>query len=330
MTRTPIRALALTLAIALLSCTTSSEPTAANTSAALHEEDAGPDASSGSSGPTPISSCAELQAMENDLDGDYLLTQDIDCAGFDAGDGKGFRPVGTDGAEFTGSLDGREHLITNLRIDRGGDNRVGLFGRARAATIQLVGLVNPSITGRDDVGGLIGWQRWGIVKQVFVRGGSVSGRQRVGGLLGHMHHSIADNAYAQTDLVCSKWDNKHNGGNGHWNRHCGLFAGTATHGTLEDTYAAVNGAHHYGHVGGSAPRTYHASFFDCDVNGGCGSPHAEGRPTATMQSQPFFEGEGWDFLGVWAFAAPNTIRVFAVGARVWFVRSLRCQLRRGR
>jgi hypothetical protein len=47
---------------------------------------------------TEIQTCAQLQAMENDLSGDYRLAQDVDCLNFDPdADGKGFRPVGVGG-----------------------------------------------------------------------------------------------------------------------------------------------------------------------------------------------------------------------------------------
>ena len=43
---------------------------------------------------TPITNCTELQNICNDLTGDYYLAKDINCSGFDYGDGKGFMPIG--------------------------------------------------------------------------------------------------------------------------------------------------------------------------------------------------------------------------------------------
>ena len=41
--------------------------------------------------PIEIDTCAELQDIELDLTASYILTDDIDCSSFDAGDSGGFR-----------------------------------------------------------------------------------------------------------------------------------------------------------------------------------------------------------------------------------------------
>ena len=60
--------------------------------------------------PIPISSCEDLQNMQNDLSADYYLTNNIDCSDtINWNDGDGFRPIST----FTGSLDGQNYKIIN-------------------------------------------------------------------------------------------------------------------------------------------------------------------------------------------------------------------------
>jgi hypothetical protein len=56
---------------------------------------------------TPITNCTELQNIHNNLAGDYYLANDIDCSGFDYGDGKEFMPIGNWSSKFTGTFDGR-------------------------------------------------------------------------------------------------------------------------------------------------------------------------------------------------------------------------------
>jgi hypothetical protein len=73
---------------------------------------------------TPITTCAELQNIRNNLAGDYYLANDIDCSGFDYGDGKGFMPIGTEGTKFTGTFDGKGHKITHLYINRPSTNAI--------------------------------------------------------------------------------------------------------------------------------------------------------------------------------------------------------------
>jgi hypothetical protein len=48
-----------------------------------------------------ISSCEELQEINNNLSGNYYLANDFDCAGFDFGDGGGFMPLGNADNPFT-------------------------------------------------------------------------------------------------------------------------------------------------------------------------------------------------------------------------------------
>ena len=57
----------------------------------------------------------DLQAMQDDLTGSYILMNDIDASatsGWNAG--AGFAPVGTSANPFTGTFDGDEHTITDL------------------------------------------------------------------------------------------------------------------------------------------------------------------------------------------------------------------------
>jgi hypothetical protein len=57
--------------------------------------------------------------LVGELSGDYRVAGDIDCAGFDAGDGGGFRPIGVGGSLYTpfeGHFDGAGHVIHNLTI----------------------------------------------------------------------------------------------------------------------------------------------------------------------------------------------------------------------
>jgi len=76
-----------------------------------------------------ITTCAELQAMNEDLSEFYALANDIDCTGFDPEEnGKGFIPVGTSGDPFTGGFFGNGYTISNLTINRPDEYYVGLFG----------------------------------------------------------------------------------------------------------------------------------------------------------------------------------------------------------
>ncbi|MCA9578242.1 MAG: hypothetical protein KC668_22570, partial [Myxococcales bacterium] len=243
--------------------------------------------------------------METRLDRHYALVGDVDCAGFDSGDGRGFLPIG-DGGDFRGELDGRGHVVRGLRIARASQSRVGLFERTRDAVVRDLGLVAPQVEGKDEVGGLIGNQRDGLVERVFVRDGVVTGREQVGALVGRMQHATVRDSYAQADLICTKWDDFGGGGQSRWNRKCGHLVGDTSHGNVVTSYAAVNAAPHYGLAGGAGPRVHDAAFYDCSIVGGCSAPHPEARVTALLQDQAYLEAQTWEFETTWGTRGPGT------------------------
>jgi hypothetical protein len=101
-----------------------------------------------------IDTCAELQAMELDLCGTYKLVADVDCSSFDAGDGGGFRPIGTQVPwdPFMGQLDGDGHVVTGLTINRPNDVFVGLFSSLTDADVRNIGFEASSINAHSIVG----------------------------------------------------------------------------------------------------------------------------------------------------------------------------------
>ena len=63
---------------------------------------------------------------------------------------RGFTPVGTNTSNFTGRFDGLGHTITNLNINRGTTDYVGLFGYiGSGGAVSNVGLVGGSIRGQQ-------------------------------------------------------------------------------------------------------------------------------------------------------------------------------------
>lgn len=75
----------------------------------------------------PISTAEDLKAIANDLDGDYILTNDIDISG------ENWTPIGTREEPFNGTLDGDGHTISGLTIEEelymeNEEYYIGLFG----------------------------------------------------------------------------------------------------------------------------------------------------------------------------------------------------------
>lgn len=132
--------------------------------------------------PIEIDDWRDLAAMQANPDAGYVLTSDLTAAspgyaavaGPAANDGNGFRPVGTADAPFTGTFDGRGHVIADVAVERAAGQGVGLFGTVgREGVVRNVALANANVDGGDavvrGVGGLVGVNR-GTVRNVSVLG----------------------------------------------------------------------------------------------------------------------------------------------------------------
>ncbi len=112
--------------------------------------------------------------------------------------GEGWQPIGDSSNAFTGQFEGNGHTISNLTINRGVTNYIGLFGSTgNGAEITNVGLLNVNITGNFSVGGLVGGNGGSITNSHAtgdVFGGFFFGGG-VGGLVGRNDGSIT-NSYA--------------------------------------------------------------------------------------------------------------------------------------
>jgi len=149
--------------------------------------------------PIPITTCLQLQAMNDDLTASYVLMNDIDCSEtVNWNGGAGFVPIGTGAPAFTGTFDGQHHAIAGLYINRPSTWGTGLFGyTGRAAAIANVDLVDANITGFYCVGGLVGENLASITHSHT--SGRVSGSEHyVGGLVGGNNGPITDSSAAGT------------------------------------------------------------------------------------------------------------------------------------
>ena len=191
-----------------------------------------------------ISDVYGLQGMKYHLDRSYALSNDIDAAVtrfwhpyppdiVPPAYYLGFEPIGGYANAFTGSLNGQNHTISNLHINRpeiSNGQEIGLFGEiAASARIENVGLINVDITALDNVGGLVGVNVGGIISNAYVTGnirasdavggivgwnsgkiiychatGVVTGGSGSGGLVGWNFGDI-DNSYAAVDIYGVEW-----------------------------------------------------------------------------------------------------------------------------
>ncbi|QSX00938.1 hypothetical protein [Haloterrigena alkaliphila] len=133
--------------------------------------------------PYVITDVEELQAMNEDRYGHYVLSGDISAEETAAwGRGTGFKPVGDQSSPFHGSLDGKNHTIEGLTIDRATAGDVGLFGVIEGSVHHLQ-FEAADIHGGNDAGVIAG-ENFGEISSVYAVG-TVEG-SRTGGLVGVM------------------------------------------------------------------------------------------------------------------------------------------------
>ena len=174
--------------------------------------------------PYIIENVNELQGMFWFPAAHYELGNDIDASETaDWNGGLGFEPINT----FTGTFNGQNFTISNLFINRPGEDYVGLLGSTNAGfSMDNLGLVDMSITGNDYVGGLVGMNLYGTVSNSYATGTVTGTLQRTGGLVGYNLYGTVSNSHAIVDL------------NG--DSICGGLVGYNQQGAIENSYASVN------------------------------------------------------------------------------------------
>ena len=154
-------------------------------------------ADSEDSGPSALTSAADLDKMRDDPAGNYTLAADIDLSD------RNWQPVGSADRPFTGTFDGNGHTISGLQInaDSTVTSNVGFFGCVRNGSIKNLKLEDVTIQGtvrnsgsQDrqfvDVGGIAGQLTGNTVLEHCSVSGQISsiGRgetySRVGGIAG--------------------------------------------------------------------------------------------------------------------------------------------------
>lgn len=165
--------------------------------------------------PYIIRTPAQLGLMKYDGFAFYELANDIDLTydttnkdGLFYNEGKGWEPIkysnisygneaiyGSTG--FTGGLNGNNHKIIGLNINRPDEAVIGLFAivyNMNFSNLQIKNIVleEPNITGYNFVGGIAGhvngstYERCLTVANIAINGGSITGNNYVGGIVGYL------------------------------------------------------------------------------------------------------------------------------------------------
>jgi hypothetical protein len=180
-----------------------------------------------------ITTCEQLQEMNDDLDAYYKLGNTIDCAAsatWNANEEEwvdgivggtliddpyvgvinngyyGFEPIGQvavmgESQGFTGTLDGQNYTISNLWIFRKDLAHNGLIGYATGATIKNITLSNAQIVGGSSTGGFLGYGSGVGLEDLTNTNGMVRAylAYRGGGIAGQLDNSSTATLLTVTD-----------------------------------------------------------------------------------------------------------------------------------
>lgn len=116
-----------------------------------------------------VNNISQLQDIDLNLSGNYALGRDIDAVDTAKwNDGAGFRPIGLDRSYFSGQLDGMNHVVSNLVINRPRSNVVGLFSGLTGA-VRNLGLQDIHVTANSSAGAFVG-DNHGTLNNVYASG----------------------------------------------------------------------------------------------------------------------------------------------------------------
>ena len=102
----------------------------------------------------------------------YIQTANIDASSTATwSSGRGWKPIGNDVVNFTGSYDGQVHTIEGLHINTSNEEYQGLFGYVNSAsTIENLGVTNADILGYYINGGIVGLNLGSSISKCYFSG----------------------------------------------------------------------------------------------------------------------------------------------------------------
>ena len=255
--------------------------------------------------PYIITSKADLQAIEDELDAYYELGGNVDASG------AAFTPI----TAFTGQLDGKDYTISDMVVS---STYGGLF-YTNGGTITRVKLTSVDITGTQagsiacyntgtitkcsstgaisasgQVGGFVQWNNGGTIDQCWTSCAITSSGavDRAGGFVQWNNAGTITNCYATGSMT---------GSGAGW---AGGFA-QINDGTLDDCYSIGAMAEYSIGQGGfcqSDTGTITNCFWDTETSGEASSDGGTGKTTAQMKTQSTFTDAGWNFTAIWGIA----------------------------
>ena len=126
---------------------------------------------------TEISTEAQLRAIAKDLNGSYVLTQDITLTDV-------WTPIGTSANPFKGTLNGQGHTIKGLTMGNGDTDNQAFFGFTNGATVTNIGFTSAVVKGHNQAAIVVAQATSSTLSNIYVSG-VVTGRDHVGTIAGN-------------------------------------------------------------------------------------------------------------------------------------------------
>lgn len=201
----------------------------------------------------------------------------------------GWTPIGKLSYGFSGTYNGKGHLIDSLCIKRDSMMFAGMFGYTFTSRIDSIGLTNLNIKGKRHVGGLTGGSYKSSTISNSYSSGSVSGLSIVGGLVGDNDSSTVNNCYSSC-TVSSYRD--YAGGLVGYNNMGSLISSCYSSGLVScPLYAG-------GFLGYNALNAaVNNSLWDIESSKFSSSAAGIGKTTAQMKTVSTYTSASWDFMG---------------------------------
>lgn len=231
---------------------------------------------SGTSGdPFQITSWSQLNETRNNLTASYILNANLSSgtAGY-AGIGDNWQPITPSLTPFSGSFNGNNFTISNLKIIQPSLDNAGLFGYITTpAIISNVGLVDVNITGYRGVGAIVGFLNTGSsIKNCYSTGILSTTSDYTGGLVGYAKGTI-NNSYSSVNVT---------GG-----LNIGGLVGLLNGGAIQDSFSTgkVSGSGILGGLlGYKSSGTVTNSYWDINTSGQSASADGTGKTTTQMKN----------------------------------------------
>lgn len=173
--------------------------------------------------PIEISSCEDFNNIRNNLNGDYILAQNLDFSTWG-----NWEPIGQKEVPFTGTFDGNGYVISNLTIEQDknsaeneADYFASVFGYVSGGEIINLGINNTSIKLNYDgsyysdeeeilanAGGIVGLIKDGTISNCFFTGDVVvlatgNAFARAGGIAAAGINSTISNCYSNAQIYAT-------------------------------------------------------------------------------------------------------------------------------